>query len=62
MTFILFVLILSVLILVHEAGHFLMAKKLGVKVEEFSLGFGKKLCSRVFRGTEYRLCAVPLGG
>jgi len=62
MTFVLFVLILSVLILVHEAGHFLMAKKLGVKVEEFSLGFGKKLYSRVFSGTEYRLCAVPLGG
>jgi regulator of sigma E protease len=62
MTFILFILILSILILVHEAGHFLMAKKLGVKVDEFSLGFGKKLYSRVINGTEYRLCAIPLGG
>jgi regulator of sigma E protease len=62
MTIILFIFILSVLILVHEAGHFLMAKKLGVKVDEFSLGFGPKLFSYVSGGTEYRLCAIPLGG
>ena len=39
-----------------------MAKKLGVKVEQFALGFGPKLLSREIGGTEYRLCAIPLGG
>ena len=62
MTLILFILILSILIVVHEGGHFLMAKKLGVKVEQFALGFGPKLLSREIGGTEYRLCAIPLGG
>jgi regulator of sigma E protease len=62
MTILLFILILSILIVVHEAGHFLMARRLGVRVEEFALGFGPKLCSWSFRGTEFRLCAIPLGG
>ena len=62
MTILLFIIILSFLILVHEGGHFLTAKKLGVKVEEFSLGFGPKLYSRVIDGTDYRVCAIPLGG
>lgn len=62
MTLLLFILILSVLILVHEAGHFLTAKKLGVKVEQFALGFGPKLYSRTIGETEYRICAIPLGG
>ena len=62
MTLIIFVIILSILILVHEAGHFLMARKVGVRVEEFALGFGRKLYSRVIGGTDYRVCAIPLGG
>lgn len=62
MTIILFIIVLSVLILVHEAGHFLTAKRLGVKVEQFALGFGPKLFSWVWDGTEFCLCAIPLGG
>jgi regulator of sigma E protease len=62
MTLVLFVFILSILIVVHEAGHFLTAKKLGVRVEEFALGFGPKLFSRMKDGTNYCVCAIPLGG
>lgn len=57
-----FIVILSVLILVHELGHFISAKRLGVKVEKFSLGFGPKLFSKKFGDTEYMLCAIPFGG
>ncbi|MFA4888278.1 MAG: RIP metalloprotease RseP [Candidatus Omnitrophota bacterium] len=56
------VLILSVLIVAHEFGHFIMARKVGVRVEKFSLGFGPKLFSRKVRDTEYILSAIPLGG
>lgn len=57
-----FILILSVLILVHELGHFVAAKRLKVKVEKFSLGFGPKLFSKKIGDTEYMLCAIPFGG
>ena len=53
---------LSVLIVVHEWGHFITAKKLGIDVERFSLGFGPKLYSKVHNGTEFLLCLIPLGG
>ncbi|MBI4309826.1 MAG: site-2 protease family protein [Candidatus Omnitrophica bacterium] len=59
---IVFIIILSILILVHEWGHFITARKCGVKVEQFALGFGPKLWSRVHDGTEFCLCAIPLGG
>jgi len=62
MDIIIFILVLSVLIVVHEWGHFITAKKLGVKVEEFSLGFGPKIYSRVHNGTEYMIKLLPLGG
>ncbi len=57
-----FILILSILILVHELGHFFEARRLGIKVEKFSLGFGPKLLSKKFGDTEYLLCAIPFGG
>lgn len=53
---------LGVLIFVHELGHFLVAKRVGILVETFSLGFGPKLLRRRFGETEYVLSAVPLGG
>ncbi|WP_456479863.1 RIP metalloprotease RseP [Nautilia sp.] len=56
------IIILSFLIFFHELGHFLMAKLVGVKVEVFSIGFGKKLICKNFRGTNWCLSAVPLGG
>ncbi|MDO9083921.1 MAG: RIP metalloprotease RseP, partial [Humidesulfovibrio sp.] len=46
----------------HELGHFLVARSLGIGVKTFALGFGPKLFSFQWGGTEYRLCAVPLGG
>lgn len=57
-----FLFILSILIFVHEFGHFIVAKKMGVRVEEFSLGFGRKLIKRKRGDTEYSISAIPLGG
>jgi regulator of sigma E protease len=57
-----FLFVLGVLIFVHELGHFLMARRIGVRVLTFSLGFGPKLL-KVKRGdTVYAVSAVPLGG
>lgn len=57
-----FLFILSILIFVHEFGHFIIAKRMGVRVEEFSLGFGRKLIKRKKGETEYSISAIPLGG
>ncbi len=58
-----FIVLLGVLVFVHELGHYLMAKFTGVKVDEFSIGFGKKLWGFTDRsGTEWKICAIPLGG
>ncbi len=57
-----FVLLLGVLITVHELGHFLVAKAVGVKVLKFSIGFGPKLLGFTKGETEYQLAALPLGG
>ncbi len=57
-----FVLVLSVLVVAHEFGHFALAKAFGFPVEVFSVGFGKRLFGRKWRGTDYRVSAVPLGG
>ena len=53
---------LAALIFVHELGHFLMARRAGVIVEKFSLGFGPKLWSYKSGGTEFILASIPLGG
>ncbi|HLD87710.1 MAG TPA: M50 family metallopeptidase [Candidatus Omnitrophota bacterium] len=62
MTLFIFIFILSILILVHEWGHYITAKKCVVKVEQFALGFGPKIAGWVSNGTEFALCAIPLGG
>ena len=54
--------VLGILIFVHELGHFLLAKRLGVGVLKFSLGFGPKLFGRKIGETEYLISAFPLGG
>ena len=59
---IIFFVILGILILVHEFGHFIIAKYAGVKVEQFSLGFGKIIFKKKTKGTEYRISLIPLGG
>lgn len=53
---------LGLIIFVHEFGHFLVAKLFGVRVHVLSLGFGKRLWGFDFRGTDYRVSALPLGG
>ncbi len=58
-----FVVVLSIIVLVHEGGHFFVARCCGVQVEEFSIGFGKTLFSRKDKkGTLWKIGAIPLGG
>ncbi len=57
-----FILVLSILIFVHEWGHFITAKYIGVEVEEFALGFGPTLFAKYWKGTTYMLKTFPLGG
>lgn len=55
-------LVLGLLIVAHEFGHFIVAKRCGVGVLKFSIGFGPKLFGRTVNGTEYVISAIPLGG
>lgn len=61
-TILLLLIVFSLLVFVHELGHFLAAKLTKVPVEEFALGFGPKLWSKEFKGTLYRFNLIPLGG
>lgn len=54
--------VLGILIFVHELGHFLVAKRAGVMVRTFSLGFGPAIWKRVWGETQYRISVIPLGG
>lgn len=62
MTILIFFITLSILVLVHEFGHFLMAKKMGVKVEEFGLGLPPRIFGIKFGETLYSLNLLPIGG
>lgn len=57
-----FIVSLGILILVHEWGHFIVARLNGVFVEEFSIGFGFKLFAKKWGSTLYKVCLLPLGG
>ena len=57
-----FVFILGSAVILHEFGHFIVAKMLGIRVETFSVGFGKRLWGRRWGTTDYRLSLIPLGG
>lgn len=57
-----FLFVLGVMIFVHELGHYLMARYLGIRVEVFSLGFGPRLLGFRRGATDYRVSALPLGG
>ena len=58
-----FLFVLSLVVVIHEGGHFMMARWCGVRVTDFSVGFGKELWGRVDkRGTRWKICAVPMGG
>ena len=62
MKIIIAVVIFSAVILIHELGHFLLAKKNNIEVIEFSLGMGPRLLSTVKNGTRYSLKLFPIGG
>jgi regulator of sigma E protease len=58
-----FIAIISAIVFIHEFGHFIVARICGVKVEEFAIGFGKKLFSfRDKKNTEWKFCLLPFGG
>jgi len=62
LTILSFVFVLGILIFIHELGHFLVAKKVGIKVEAFSLGFPPNIYTKKVGDTEYCLGMIPLGG
>jgi len=62
LTFLSAIILLGLIIFVHELGHFLSAKLMGVKVLKFSLGFGPKLISKRYGDTEYLISSIPFGG
>jgi len=62
MTILIFFAVLLVLIVVHEFGHFIVAKKLGIRVDEFGVGFPPKLFGKKYGETEYTINAIPFGG
>lgn len=62
MSFLIGILGLGLVVFFHELGHLLGAKAMGIEVELFSLGWGKKLFGKTWKNTEYRLSLLPLGG
>jgi len=58
-----FLVLLTIIVFIHEYGHFAVARLVGVRVEVFSIGFGKPLARwRDRKGTEWRIAMIPLGG
>ncbi len=57
-----FAIVLGIMVLVHELGHFIVGKLCGVRVETFSIGFGTRLFGFQHNGTDYRISLLPLGG
>ena len=62
MTVLLFIIILGVLVFVHEFGHFIIAKRSGIRVDEFAIGFPPRIVSKKFGETNYALNLIPFGG
>ena len=61
-TIVAFLLVLGFLIFIHEMGHYLAARHVGVQVQAFSIGFPPKLIGKQIGETEYRLSWIPVGG
>jgi regulator of sigma E protease len=63
-TLLAFLIVIGILVTVHEFGHYWVAKRLGVKILKFSIGFGPSLWSRRFGKdqTEFAIATIPLGG
>ena len=62
LTIVLGLLVFSVLVVFHEFGHFWVARRMGVRVERFSIGFGPVVASKTINGVQYAISAFPLGG
>ena len=62
MSIVAFIVILCAMVVIHEFGHFIVAKMLGIPAEVFSVGFGPKLFGFKLGGTDFRFSAIPLGG
>jgi regulator of sigma E protease len=62
LTFLIFIVVISVLVFVHELGHFIMAKRAGMRVEEFGFGFPPRLWGKRVKGTLYSINLIPFGG
>lgn len=60
--FLWFVFIIGLVVFIHELGHFVSAKLVGITVEEFAFGFGKAVLKKNFKGTLYRINFLPIGG
>lgn len=54
------IIILGILVIIHEGGHFVMAKLCKIKVNEFSIGFGKSIYTKERKGTKYSIRMIPL--
>src|SRR3990167_5602490 len=61
-TVLLFILILSFLVMIHELGHFIMAKRAGIGVEEFGFGLPPRIWGKKYKGTIYSINWLPFGG
>src|SRR5580698_9992620 len=57
-----FIILVGLIVILHELGHFVMAKLFGVRVEAFSFGFGPRLFGFKYGETDYKVCLLPLGG
>jgi regulator of sigma E protease len=57
-----FIVLVGLIVILHELGHFVMAKLFGVRVEAFSFGFGPRLFGFKYGDTDYKVCLLPLGG
>src|SRR5712692_3681026 len=57
-----FIVVLGAAVILHEFGHFIVAKFFKIRVETFSVGFGPRLFGKKFGDTDYRVSAIPLGG
>jgi regulator of sigma E protease len=57
-----FIVLVGLIVILHELGHFVVAKLCGVRVEAFSFGFGPRLFGFKYGGTDYKVCLLPLGG
>jgi len=61
-TILAFLIVFGILVFIHEFGHFFMAKLMGIRVEVFSFGYGKRLLGFKKGNTDYRISLIPMGG